>query len=80
MKKIGILMMVLALVVAFSGLALAGDFGMCDYSTQAKKVAADKANTTKNVASKSSPNIDTGKLTLAQQSEQSGKAATDAKK
>jgi hypothetical protein len=80
MKKIGILVMALAFVAAFSGMTLAGDFGMCDYSAQAKKVAADKVDTTKNVASKSSPNIDTSKLALAQQSEQPGKAATDTKK
>lgn len=81
MKKISILVMALALVVAFSGMVLAGgDFGMCDYSSHAKQATSDKADTTKDVASKSSSRIDTSKLALAQESEQPSKAAPETKK
>lgn len=76
MQKMVTWLAVFALMIASGGIALAdGGSGMCDYSAQAKQVASDKTDTTKDVASQSSPQADTSELMLAQQPERPSKPA-----
>ena len=66
MRKALALLVVLGLVVVFGGMALAGEFGTCNYQSHAKQVMADKADAPKPAATKSTLQADSNKLVLAQ--------------
>jgi hypothetical protein len=65
MQRAFALVVALSLVVGFSGVALAGDFGECSYSSHVNRAATDKADTSQTVATKPAPKADADKLLLA---------------
>ena len=66
MRKILALGVMLAVVMMFSGVALAGDFGSCDYSARVNQAQTDKANTVKPVAKEATPKTEANQLVLVQ--------------
>jgi hypothetical protein len=71
MRKIAAFLMALSLVIAMSGIALAGGGydGFC--ASHDKKITADKAETNKPVAQKSDSKTVTDQLVLAQKGQTS---------
>lgn len=66
MRRIVALMVALAVVIVFSGVALAGGFGFCDSSSQVNQAQTDKADTAKPVAKTTTPKAEAEKLVLVQ--------------
>jgi hypothetical protein len=67
------------MLVTFSGVALAGDAGMCSYSAQTGQASAEKTDAAKPVTTKSTDKIDADKLLLAQ-TEKTNKPVSEPKK
>jgi hypothetical protein len=64
-KRALVLVVALSLAGVFSGVALAGDFGECSYSSHVNQAATDKADSSQTVATKPSPKVDANKFVLA---------------
>jgi hypothetical protein len=75
MRRIVALLVVLAVVVVFSGVSLAGGFGFCDSSSHVNQAQTDKVDAAKPVAKATTPKAEAEKLALAQTNKPSKPAA-----
>jgi hypothetical protein len=79
MQRIFAFILAVGMLVVFSGVTFADGFGTCSYGSHAGQASADKTDTAKPVATKSTDKIDTDKLVLVH-TEKSNKPATEPKK
>jgi hypothetical protein len=65
MRRVVVLIIAVGLVVVFGGMALAGNFGECGSGSHVNQ-AADKADTSKTVATQPSEKADADKVVVVQ--------------